>query len=777
MADPIVIQLVAKGVAELQSTFRSVEQTILGFERNIGAASDRGSRARVTGTQREGSDREKAFAKLAKETEKWERQGVAAAEKASKAKAKAAEKGAADEVRAVEKAEQEKQKAADKSAAYMAKVRERSATMAGQYAAQQASKEIAEAKRAADRKIAEEQRAYEARKAFARNIGGMIAGSVGGAMHSIVGVGRGLASSALQVGGGFSVADSVQRELKLTGQAATLAASSQADPDGKKWKTSEVLRSARNTANALSMDPEEVLKGIGKYKDLTGNLGDAMKLAPGMAKLATAMGADTGELMENAGNAANAGLKGDDIMRMARVQTMQGMQGAVELKDMARYGARLTSSATLFGGDRATNIAAMGALAQVARQHGPATTAAEATMGAERFATDIAKHSKSLEAAGIKVSDGHGGLRGADLIMRDMLEKTGGDVTKLSAMGLGDRGIKPLQGFSSIYRDAMGGTRQKGETDAQFAGRQAKGKAAVLAEFDKYTKGVSDADIDTAAKERLGEADKQVTKSMNELRDAVGTQLLPEFIKLVPVLRDLTPMIASVLREATKFAEWFAKNPIQGIGGVILAAIAKDLAGAAIGEAVKRALVAIIAGNKPPVPGGGAVPPGGGGALVVAGAAVQAGLLYKAGSDTGTAVLSGKEQGENIAAMLASSDPAKRAEGQKLYDQAKAKSGAVAKATATGERVGTIGAALINPVAAVLKLGTEAAISSATGKQSNTDKSLETLQANEIVNTVELRKRIADAVAGGVADGMASKAGTPASASAPSTTQPLSARP
>jgi hypothetical protein len=776
MADPIVIQLQARGVQELQATFRSVEQTIIGFERNVATAGERGARTRVQVAQREGSDRDKAYAKLFDEAEKRERKGVAATEKAAKEKAKAAERGEAEQVRAVEKAEQEKQRAIDKTARWRQRVQDQSAAMAG-----------ASAVREVDKRIAEEKRLYDARVRFARNVGGMITGSIGGAMQGIVGAGRGLVSGALQVGGGFSIADSVSREMKLTGQAATLAASSQADSDGKKWKTAEILRSARGTANALSMDPEEVMKGIGKYKDLTGNLGDAIRLSPQMAKLATALGADTGELMENAGNAANAGLKGDDIMRMARVQTMQGMQGAVELKDMAKYGARLTAGAGLYGGDRATNIATMGAFAQIARQHGGASSAAEATLAAQRFTTDVQKHSKHLESQGIKVGDGHGGLRDGREIIKDMLVKSGGDVTKFGQFGLGERGVRVLTGASDIYRQASGGTRQQGESDASFKARSAAGMAAVDAELGKYTKGVSDKDIDAAAKERLGEADKQVTKAMNELRDAVGTQLLPEFIKLVPVLTELMPTIRKVLTEVTKFANWFAANPIKGIGAVVLAKVVADLGQAAIGEGVKQVLMRLIAGAAPGGAGSAAGSAGllgkvgagsaAAGGAVVAGGLVQAGLLYKLGSDTGGAVMSGKEQGENIAAMLKSADPSKRAEGQKLLDAAKKDAGIGAKTGAVLERGGKFGAALINPVGALVAAGVESGIGSVTGGKTGAERSLKAIEANEIVNTVELRKQIATAVVGGVADGMASKAGTPASANSPSTTQPLSARP
>ncbi len=758
MSDPVQITLVARGVAEVQASFRSVEQTIVGFERSIASTTERGSRARITQTQREGSDREKAFAKLSKEAEKWERQGVTAAEKAAKERTKASERAEADQVRAVEKAEQQKQRAADQTAAHLERVRNRSAEMAGRDAA-----------READKRIAEEKRAYAARVSFARNLGGKITGSISGAMHDIVGVGRGLTSSALQIGGGFSVADSVQRELKLTGAAASIASSSQADtnPDGstgKKWKTSEILRSARNTANALSMDPEEVLKGIGKYKDLTGNLGEAVQMAPQMAKLATALGADTGELMENAGNARNAGLKGDDIMRMARVQTMQGMQGAVELKDMAKYGARLTAGAGLYGGDRSTNIATMGAFAQIARQHGGAASAAEATLAAQRFTTDIQKHSKSIEAQGIKVGDGHGGLRDGREIIKDMLTKTGGDVTKFGAMGLGERGVRVLTGVSDIYRQASGGTRQKGESDAAFHGRQAAGMAAVDAELGKYTKGVSDSDIDKASKERLGEADKQVTKAMNELRDAVGTQLLPEFIKLVPVLTRLMPTIQSVLTHLTKFAEWFANNPIKGIGAVVLAKVTADLGKAAIGEGVKQILMRLLAGGAPGgVPGGGG---GGGGAALIpavgiglaAGAAVAA-VIKKSGEG----YAGGEMAAQDLTARVKSWNAGNHRTGVSPQEAGKIRSAAEARLQAHGGTFEQTGNLLTSP------------FDDSSSKKYDAFKGDQGLVASaELIAAIKANTTATTAQTHGPSFGLA---GTAASANSPTTTLPLSARP
>lgn len=733
--DAIVIPIQAHGVQQFVASLRTVEQTVVSFERNILRAQEQGTRARQTTAKRETDDKEKAFQRVAREAERWQK----------------------EETRSAQKAEEEKTRAAEKWARQREQIQTRSALMAGRIAKQQADLEIAEA-----------QRVYDARARFARSFGGHLISGTRAGVGSIVNTTSQIVQGALSVGGGFSIADSVSREVRLRGEAATLAASSMPDATtGRKMSTGDLLASARASANAYSMDPEEVLKGIGKFKDLTGDLKRGVQLAPEMARLATALGADTGELMSNAGNIAASAPKmsNADIMKLARVQTMQGMQGAVELKDMAKYGARLTAGASLFGGDRATNIATMGAIAQVARQHGGAASAAEATMASQRFATDVQKHAATLEKKGIKVSDGHGGMRSADLIMQDMLKKSGGDVTKLTQFGLGERGIRALTGFADIYRQAGGGKA---------------GQDAVNAEFAKYTKGISDADVDTAAKDRLGEVDKQVTRAMNELKDAVGTELVPELLKLVPVLRDATPMFTSVIKEGVKFAEWFKDNPIKGVGAVVLAAIAKELAVAGIGEAVKMTLTRLIAGS---APGGGGVPvPGAGGAPGAPGMTPPQGVALALGvgaqaaflSDKYDQITAGGDAEKKVLDMVKAGDiqgaQAMVAQAAKVKGK-----GGMTNAQAYAQTI-VSASGYVNPVMMAADYVSGKAQRAVTG-QSEADKAKAQLQASAIVDSEAIKKAIAQAVAEGAKNGMKSGAGTPGSADSPSRTQPLSARP
>ncbi|MBS2017193.1 MAG: phage tail tape measure protein [Deltaproteobacteria bacterium] len=592
---PIYIDFIARGMPDVSRAFRSIQDAVV-----------RNERATTTTVRSGRSAKEREFQRLAREAERWGR----------------------DEARTRERSERDKQRATERTAAAMSRIRDRSAAMAGQWAArevreheraEQAKTRASEREAQKRERIAERTARNEQRKSDKRadSLSRTITGAGRNAVNTLVRGGTSLVNGALNVAGGFSIQDSMQREISLRGAAAQMAASSSL-AGGAKISGSQILSRARVVGNEAGFDPSQVMEGIGKFKDLTGDLGRAMEFAPELAKLANATGGDIGELGQLAGNIvmSNDKISNADLRRQLAVFSRQGQVGGVEIADMAKYGARLTAGAGLFGGDRMENLSAMGAIAQVARQHGGAASPAEAAMAAQRFATDVQKHSGDLEAQGIKVSDGKGGMRNVKDIMGDMLERSGGDVTKLTKFGLGERGIRALTGFSEIYREAGGGKA---------------GKAAVMAEWKKYTGGVSDQAMDAAAKERVAEVDKQVLIAMNQLRDAVGTQLVPEFIRLVPVLRDAMPAIQEVIKGFAKLAEWAAANPIKasllGLGAMITKEVVAQIVAAKIGETIKS----LIANGG--VPGGGA---GGTGGKVGAavGAGILAGLVTKDWVDT-----------------------------------------------------------------------------------------------------------------------------------------------
>lgn len=632
---PVYIDFAVRNVPEVERAFKNVSDAVVRSERTMTRTAQQGVRERLRVANQEAQDKVRALKSGDREVARARNAGVREAEKAARAEVRAAEQAAKDRVRAYKSADREIARARN------AGVRD-------------FERSEREKNQAASRWV--RQRETEQRRGRER-MGNAIMGGAGRAASTIMRGATGAVGGLLQVGGGFGMVDSVQRELSLRGSAATLAASSVGNYSG-----SQVLAQARSVGNAQAMDPEFVIKGISAMKDLTGDLGGAMRTMPKLAKIATATGTDVGELGGQAGNImmSNPTLSDDDLQKQLRVFARQSQIGGVEVKDMAKHGARFTAGASLFGGDKSENLATMGAFAQVARQYGGAASPAEAALAAQRFGTDIQKSADKLEKGGIKVRDGKGTLRDSKSIMMDMLDKSGGDVTQMKQFGLGERGTRVLSGFSEIYRTAGGGT---------------KGRDAVKNELNKYTSGVKESEIEAANAKRLAETDAQVTIAMNQLRDAVGAQLVPVMKDFVPVLRDAVPHVQKVLSAFVGLAQWAERNPIAaafaGLGAVLTRTIGAEIAGAKLGEFIKS----MIAGGGS---GAGAGLGKIGKAAAVVGTGVAAVELTKAWVDDGFAT-EGKNVSDRVGRQLQATNLISDAKHGKLTNEQRAQAQALVK--------------------------------------------------------------------------------------------------
>lgn len=581
MANPVVVEFVLRGMPEVARAIRSIEQAAAASERARASAAERASRQRTSVEEQAAKAKIRAMLKAdaevrraqdraTKETARAAQQRVREEELAARAMERAAERTASAKLRAARHVDRE-----------IARI-ERTRLRENDRLQREGLRLEEKTHREQTKMLAARERD---RERFARGTGTMV-GRAGRAGVSTAANLAGRAAGMLgQLGGGFSIADAVEREVGMHRIAGKIAASTVVEPGKERPRTAEIVGRARAAGRAQGVDPKDILEGVEKFKDLTGDTSRALDIMPELAKLATAFGADVGELAENAGNIALSmpeGTSNEDIMRLLRVQTRQGAVGAVELKDMAQLGGRLTAGAGLFEGDRATNIASMGAFAQIARQRGGAASPAEAALASQRFATDVAAKADVLEKQGIDVRGKGGKLRDPRQILMQMLEKTGGDVTKIKGLGLGERSARVMTGIADIYSQAGGGK---------------KGLEAADRELRKFTSGVSDAEVNMRARERLQDADKQLERAMIELRSAVGTELLPEFLKMIPVLRDAMPILTRLLAGFAHLADWAIRNPLSGLGVLMGAAFAKELAIAGVGKLMERALMSSAAGK------------------------------------------------------------------------------------------------------------------------------------------------------------------------------------
>ncbi len=717
IASPVLVQWIVKGIPEIVRSSRTVQDTVLAAERNATRAVQREAAARGKIADAEARMKIQALKKSDNEIRRIQEGATRTAERAMQ-----------NEVRAFEKAENEKTRIAARLTAQRSR---------------------------------DEQRAAEANQKFFKSITGSAASGYAAGRSRVNGIAGQVGGLVTQLGGGFSVADSVQRSVSLRHEAAVLSASTElAGPGVRKISTKEIEGKARAIGAEQGIDPSEVLKGFDEVKKLTGDLDKAMQIMPGIAKLATATGGKLSEMSGLAANilASNPNISNKELDQQMRVFTRQGVVGGVEVADFAKYGSRLTAGASLFGGDASKNQATLGAMAQMSRQYGGASSAAEASLSSQRFATDVAKHSKQLEAKGIKVSDGKGGLRDAQSILADMVDKTGGDVTKLGSMGLGERGVKALTGVSAIYKNAGGGD---------------KGKEAVKAEFAKYTTGVTEGEVGAANKRVLGEADAKMEQIRQKFDQAISEKLVPKLLELVPVLEKLIPQFVDVLStglpafvEFLKSIAGFAdanKDIIKDIashpiGSIMAFEVGKSIVAANLGEVIKRLMTGGGGGGAgtPGVGGGGAGAAGGagmaGGLAVAAGGVLQAKFL----SDQYSMVTGGDAAAANVEAMAKGGDTAGA---QKALAAAQQKAGTLNTASSYVQAAGRV-ANYVNPLAMLGTYGADAATKKLTGTNQAEQISGQ-LNAQAIVDSEGVRKAITAAIVAGANDAAKTSPGAP----------------
>lgn len=248
---------------------------------------------------------------------------------------------------------------------------------------------------------------------------------------------------------------------------------------------------------------------------------------------------------------------------------------------------------------------------------------------------------------------------------------------------------RATMGFERTFKEAGGGQA---------------GADAVRKEIERLAGAIlKEEDVREAAARRNSEIDAQIERSMTQLHQVVGTQLTPKLVELIPHLVQLIPVFERMLGGAVKFATWLEANPLLGIGAIISAAVAKDIAAAAIGNAIKASIERAISGG-----GGGGIPGGGGGGkggaldsiVAVAGVATMA----ERGRELYESTVGASERGEAASKAISTMSPSQRAHAAlKAVREMDQSGGAFAVGS---ERIGSVAALFAGgPVGAALTMG------------------------------------------------------------------------
>ncbi len=345
---------------------------------------------------------------------------------------------------------------------------------------------------------------------------------------------------------------------------------------------------ARHTAQSQGFTTEQMLAAQTKFVDLTGNLDDARKAMPAIAKLSGATTTDPEKMAEAWANVSRH--MGDIPDKAAKVEALmrliagQGRVGSIEIKDEAKDLGKIAAMADKFAGDRGESIAKLATMAQMARAEGGAASSKEAATSIVSFASTFTAPArvKQLLGAGLKEEDifemqGTGKnrvrahIQDPFEIIKKVLEKTGGDIGKFSSIFKSVMSQRAVNSLAAAYNS--GGGRNMGAVDKQIA---AFGKEATLtSEF-----------VDEAQGERMKTAATQAVVFQEKL-DEVGRNVA---VELLPAMQALAPVALRAASGLGDIVTWAAKNPLEAVGAAVTAAIARAGIESAFRAGIERAI-------------------------------------------------------------------------------------------------------------------------------------------------------------------------------------------
>jgi hypothetical protein len=373
---------------------------------------------------------------------------------------------------------------------------------------------------------------------------------------------RAAADIARGAGVDLSVGSSIGRSVELEARATAL--SNQAyqpgaqGPNGIRQDAKGLVGEARKIGGDLAFNPADVLEGLEKFTNKTGDLQTGRDILKDIAALAGATGTNLADAVDAAGDISN-GLgdvpnKGARIVDVMKTIAGQGKLGAVEMKDFATQMAKIAANAPRLEGDAGDNIKQLGALAQFARARGGATSAQQAATSVARLVDTLVTpaRAKAFGALGIKTTTAEGKVRNPIAVILEALRATKGNPIEFKKLFASSIGSRPADALATTFRNAGGG-----ET----------GIAAVGAELTKFIKdaSVDDKQIAENNAARLETTAAKVQQFQNRL-DETGDHLR---VALLPAFEQLAPKVLGLAGTLGNLVAWAAAHPLLAAGGAL----------------------------------------------------------------------------------------------------------------------------------------------------------------------------------------------------------------
>ena len=249
-------------------------------------------------------------------------------------------------------------------------------------------------------------------------------------------------------------------------------AAKKSDADTKVFR-----ESLHKTAVETGIDANTILSGISKIGEVTGDFDFSEQMGETLAKAAKASGASVEELAAVAASMKTSmGWGAEQIANSFNSLIIQGDQGSYTLQKFATEGKALLAAASSFGIKSQDQFANFGAYLQV--MNTSIKSEAELTTSVSSLFNELIGKAKDLKKIGVRVFDKDGNLNDFDDIMHQLMEKTDGNIKKISPM-FGASALKALtpvmaeykngwQTLDAITKSGQEGMSNTGELDKRF---------------------------------------------------------------------------------------------------------------------------------------------------------------------------------------------------------------------------------------------------------------------------------------------------------------------
>lgn len=401
-----------------------------------------------------------------------------------------------------------------------------------------------------------------------------------GALHH----GARLANDLLHGAGvNFNMGESIHRTVEWQKIARTVL--NQAGTIGEQLPKEELYGAIREGSTKFGYSRESYAESIAEFARITGSPHAAMGLAGEIAKRAAGSNASLEDMMAMGGDIySHLGehVKDKKAATLAVIDAalLQGEKGGITIGMLARGFAKIGGSASQFEGGEVNNMKSLGALAQLARKYGGATSAAGALTAIERFTGQLSTtaRAKQFKKFGVDIMSKteSGKFRDPLEILMDAVVAAKGDPQKLSKMLQSSVAVKAARPLMNAYNAA----KDHGEDPIEAMKRELHHFLDLGNIQKNIEKNVADRDSDIGVKAQ---------RFRNKVDDVAEKMMA----KLLPRLEQLEPKVLSLVDAFGKAVEWAAENP----GRAITLAIVGSLLRAGLESAVRAGLEKAIMGG------------------------------------------------------------------------------------------------------------------------------------------------------------------------------------